>query len=129
MILADRYTTSNAYHQATKLKRCDWPGYFAWLEETEYEKLSIPRPGLVFYLDVPLDISRKLISARYGGDESKRDIHEANFAYLTQCREAALAAAMHFGWTVIDCTKDNKLRSIGEIHDSIREHIRARITD
>ena len=123
VILADRYTTSNAYHQATKLPKEQWPDYFAWLEDTEYEKLGIPKPDLVFYLDMPPEISRDLISKRYDGDESRRDIHEANMAYLAQCREAALAAAKHFGWVIIGCTKDNHLLSIGDIHDSICRYI------
>jgi len=128
MILADRYTTSNAYHQATKLPQGQWPDYFNWLEDTEYHKLGIPKPDLVFYLDVPPEISRALISARYDQDESRRDIHEANFAYLMQCRQAALAAAQSMGWIVITCAKDNKLLSIGDIHDSIRRHIGSHLT-
>jgi len=124
VILADRYTTSNAYHQATKLPREQWPAFFAWLEETEYGKLGIPKPDLVFYLDMPLEVSRKLISARYQGDESRRDIHEADFKYLTQCREAALTAANSMGWIAINCAENNKPFVVGDIHERIRSHIR-----
>ena len=129
VILADRYTTSNAYHQATKLPQEQWPAYFAWLEETEYGKLGIPKPDLVFYLDMPLAISRALISARYQGDEARRDIHEADFAYLTRCREAALAAAGAMGWQAIACAApgSDTPYTLEEIHERIREHIRSRL--
>ena len=123
VVLADRYTTSNAYHQATKLPKEQWPAFFEWLEDTEYDKLGIPRPDLVFFLDMPLEVSRRLISARYGGDETKRDIHEADFVYLGQCREAALVAAKAMGWTIINCTENNNLLPMETIHDSIRGHI------
>ena len=128
VVLADRYTTSNAYHQATKLPQAQWPAFFAWLEDTEYNKLGIPKPELVFYLDMPLEVSCKLISARYQGDETRRDIHEANFDYLTQCSQAALAAANAMGWITIPCTENNILCSMETIHDRIRSHIRTRLT-
>ena len=126
VILADRYTTSNAYHQATKLPPGEWPAFFAWLEDTEYGKLGIPRPDLVFYLDMPPDISRSLISARYQGDEAKRDIHEADFAYLNRCREAALAAAGAMGWQRILCAENDMPFTVEEIHERIRGYIRPR---
>jgi len=130
VILADRYTTSNAYHQATKLPRPEWPAFFDWLEDTEYGKLGIPRPDLVFYLDMPLEVSRALISARYQGDETRRDIHEADFAYLTRCREAALAAAGAMGWQVVPCAApgSDTPYTLEEIHERIRECIGDRLT-
>jgi len=128
VILADRYTTSNAYHQATKLPPEEWPAFFAWLGDTEYGKLGIPKPDLVFYLDMPLDVSRVLISARYKGDEARRDIHEADFAYLARCREAALAAADAMGWQRITCAENGAPFTVEEIHERIRERIRPRLT-
>ena len=129
VILADRYTTSNAYPQATKLPPDEWPAFFAWLEDIEYGKLGIPKPDLVFYLDMPLEVSRALISARYEGDEAKRDIHEADFAYLTRCHEAALAAAGTMGWQVIPCAApgSDTPYTLEEIHERIREHIGHRL--
>jgi len=125
VILADRYTTSNAYHQATKLPPAQWPAFFAWLEDTEYGKLGIPKPDLVFFLDMPLEVSRRLISARYEGDEARRDIHEADFEYLARCRQAALAAAEALGWRRIACAENDTPFTPEEIHERIREHIRS----
>jgi len=123
VILADRYTTSNAYHQATKLPREEWPAFFAWLEDIEYTKLGIPKPDLVFFLDMPLDVSRRLISARYEGDETKRDIHEADFEYLAWCREAAAHACGAMGWVRVACAKDGAPFSPEAIHERIRAHV------
>lgn len=126
VILADRYTTSNAYHQATKLPADQWPGFFAWLEDTEYNKLGIPRPDLVLYLDMPLEISRSLLTARYDGNEDRRDIHEADFDYLTRCRQAALAACEALQWKRVPCAApaSNQPLSPEEIHENIRAFIR-----
>lgn len=103
LIVADRYATSNIAHQMSKLPREQWDGYLAWLEKTEYDLVNLPRPDLVVYLDMEPEVSKKLISRRYAGDEGKKDLHEADFAYLLKCREAALYGAQKLGWQVIRC--------------------------
>lgn len=120
VILADRYTTSNAYHQATKLPESEWNDYFLWLEDFEYKKLGIPKPDAVIYLDMPIEISQKMMTSRYSGDESKKDIHEANTEYLSMCRVAAMAAAGAMGWNVINCSENGKPRSIEAIGEEIQ---------
>lgn len=123
LIIADRYTTSNAYHQATKLPESEWKDYFKWLRDFEYNKLGIPEPDMVIYLDMPIEISQKMMTSRYNGDEEKKDIHEANVEYLQHCRKAAKAAATQFGWKVIDCADSDMPRSIESIGDEIENLI------
>lgn len=106
LILAARYTTSNAIHQMAKLPREEWDGYLAWLEDYEYEKLGLPRPTAVAFLDMPTEVSQGLLSHRYAGDESRKDIHERDLAYLRRCRETALYAAERLGWEVVNCARD-----------------------
>ncbi len=123
-IVADRYTTSNMFHQCTKEPKENWDSYLTWLEDLEYEKVGLPRPTQVVYLDVEPEVSRALLSKRYEGDESKKDIHEANFAYLLRCREAALYAAEKFGWTVIRCNEGGAMRSVEDISDEIWDAVK-----
>lgn len=103
-ILADRYTTSNAVHQMVKLPKEKWDEYLLWLEELEYVKVGIPKPSFVIYLDMPIDISQRLMSQRYNGDEVKKDIHERDCSYLYACREAAFYAAEKLGWHIVACS-------------------------
>ncbi len=119
IILADRYTTSNAYHQMIKQPRENWDNYIMWLEDFEYEKIGIPKPDKVIYLDMPIDVSQRLMSARYEGNEAKKDVHEANVEYLYACREAALYAAEKMGWTRIECAVNGEARSIEDIAQDI----------
>ena len=77
-VIADRYTTSNAVHQCSKLPREEWDAYLAWLFDFEYRKIAIPEPDTVVYLDVDPEVSQRLMSQRYHGDEEKKDIHEKN---------------------------------------------------
>lgn len=123
-IVADRYTTSNMFHQCTKEPRENWDSYLSWLEDLEYEKVGLPRPTRVIYLDVEPAVSKTLLSKRYEGDEGKKDIHEANFNYLLRCREAALYAAEKFGWTVIRCSSGEGIRSVEDIHEEIWQSVR-----
>ena len=51
-VLADRWTTSNAVHQCSKLPREEWDSYLEWLYGFEYGLLGVPEPDLVVYLDM-----------------------------------------------------------------------------
>lgn len=103
-IIAARYTSSNAIYQMTKLDRAQWDEYLSWLEDYEYEKFGIPRPDKVVFLDMPIEVSQKLLSSRYGGNEDKKDIHERNVDFLKACREAALYTAKQKGWFILPCS-------------------------
>lgn len=118
-ILADRYATSNLIHQMCKLPKEQWPAFHAWMEEYEYRLLGLPRPSLVLFLDMHPKVSEKLIARRYAGDESKKDIHEANVAYLLRCRACALYAAEHFGWVRVPCSDEEHPYPPGQIADKI----------
>ena len=119
LILASRYVTSNAIHQMSKLPESEWDPYLLWLEDYEYTKFELPRPNCVVFLDMPIEISQKLMSERYKGDESKKDIHESNIAYLNTCRKTALYAAEKLGWEVIGCSDGEKPLPIEEITQKI----------
>ena len=123
LILAARYTTSNAIHQMGKLPREEWDSYLTWLEEYEYGLLQLPRPDRVLFLDMPLEISQRLLSGRYGGAEEKKDIHERNIAYLKTCRESALYAAEKLNWKVISCGENGEPFTPEQITETLREAI------
>ncbi len=106
--VANRYTTSNASHQMTKLSEDDWDAYLQWLFDFEYNKIGIPEPDCVIYLDMPVDISQKLLLKRYSGDEDKKDVHERDVQYLVSCHKAAVYAAEKLGWEVIKCGENGE---------------------
>lgn len=108
LIVAARYTTSNAIHQMGKLPQGEWKGFLDWLEDFEYEKLALPKPDLVCYLQMDRKVSEQLLDARYQGDASRRDIHERDRAYLEQCRISAEYAAEYWHWNRITCSQDGK---------------------
>jgi len=116
ILIADRYTTSNAVHQCSKLPCEQWQQYIDWLYELEFEKMGLPAPDGVIYLSVDPEVSQKLMTGRYKGDESKKDVHEKDLEYLARSRRAAGWCAQHLGWQTVECTADGQMRSIEEIH-------------
>ena len=123
LILSDRYTTSNAVHQASKETGESRDAFLKWLYEFEYDKLGLPRPDLTIYLDVPTDFTEKLMRHREQDTGTKADIHEQDTEYLATCRRTGRTAAEFYGWTVIDCVKDGQMRSIEDIHQEIYSHV------
>ncbi len=123
LILADRYATSNSIYQMEKLDESEWEYYLNWSEDFEYNKIGIPKPDLVIYLDMPVEISQKLMTSRYEGDEGKKDVHEVNVDFLKKCRKSALFAAEKQNWCVITCSDGNTALPIETIHKMIVEVI------
>ena len=120
-ILCDRYTTSNAVHQAGKLGGEDRDRYLDWLFDYEYNLLGLPKPDFVFFLNVPTDVSKKLMENRNNKitGQQEKDIHENNTEYLEKSYNNALYVAKKCGWNVIECVKDGKLRSVEDINNEI----------
>lgn len=121
VILSDRYATSNIIYQMSKTDKSQWDGFIEWQNDFEYDKLGLPRPDAVIYLDVEPQTSQRLMEKRYGGDETKKDLHEKNLSFLLDCRECALYAAQKCGWTVINCCENGKIKPIEEIAREIKE--------
>ena len=118
-VLSDRYTTSNAVHQASKEPAENRREFLKWLYEFEYDRLGLPRPDLVVYLDVPTDFTEKLLRSREQATQTHADIHEQDTAYLATCREIGRTAAEYYGWRVVNCVRDGAMRSIEDIHEEI----------
>ena len=129
LIVSDRYTTSNAVHQASKESPENQPAFLHWLYDFEYDKLGLPRPDLILYLDVPTDFTEAMMRRREADTNTHADIHEQDMEYLATCRRTGKAAAQYYGWTVIQCVKDGKMRTIEDIHEEIYRHVAACLED
>lgn len=127
IILADRYATSNSIYQMEKIDEDKWDEYLEWSADFEYGKIGIPKPDLVIFLDMPIEISQGLMTSRYDGDEGKKDVHEANVEFLKKCRRSALYTARKQGWAVIPCSDGEKPLPIDEIHRTIIDFIKKEV--
>ncbi len=129
LILSDRYTTSNAVHQGAKVSDEERPAFFRWLCELEYEKMGLPKPDLVLYLDMPTELTEALMRKRENDTHTHADIHEKDLDYLKHCRRTGLEAAEALGWKLISCAKDGGIRSIEDIHEELYQTVKHCLED
>lgn len=120
LVLSDRYTTSNAVHQASKTPEPQRSAFFEWLADFEYNKLGLPKPDLVVYLDMPTEKSVENLRRRERATHTKGDIHEVDTAYLALCHETAGQAADYYGWRRVACVDGaGDLRTVEDLHEEI----------
>lgn len=120
IVIANRYTTSNMWHQAWKIHDLDERNKFLdWLSNLEYDDFNIPRPDAVVYIDMPPEIAQENVDKKsaeqrqYVGGK-KRDIHEADLDHLKNSAEAYRYVADKYGWLKLNPTENWVLRSIEE---------------
>ena len=122
IIIADRYTTSNMVHQASKIENLKEKEIFLdWLSDLEYNKLTLPKPDLVIFLDMPVKNAMELMARRANkiNDSDVKDIHESNMEYLQKSYDNAVFVAKREGWTTVHCTNNGEVRSIEDISGEI----------
>ena len=123
LVLSDRYTTSNAVHQAGKVPEAERSAFLRWLYDLEYVKMGLPQPDLVLWLNMPVEHTLRLLREREGRNRTSADIHEKNEGYLECCHRMAAAAAEFYHWTAIDCVSDGCVRPAEDIEAEIYAHI------
>lgn len=127
IVIADRYTTSNLIHQASKINDINQKDKFLdWISDFEYEKLCLPKPDLTIFLDMPVPYAKKLMEKRLNKIDNSNtlDIHEADTEYLMHSYDNALYVANKFNWHKISCVKNDNIRSIEDISKEIFETVK-----
>ncbi len=127
IIIANRYTPANQAYQGGKIKDAEKRKQFlAWLDNMEHNILSLPRPTLVIYLHVPLEISQKLLETRRPKEYIKvgnKDLHEKDINLLRSTKEVYDTLAQDQNWRTIECAADNML-SKEQINEKVWEEVR-----
>jgi len=131
IVLANRYVSANQIHQGGKIKNATKRATFIkWLDEMEYEVFKIPRPDVVFYLSLPINIVTKLIASRdnlanRGYKGKKKDVHESDTEFLENSRASALwLAKTQKNYVKIECAPKGELLSRESIHEDIYKKVR-----
>lgn len=122
IIMADRYTTSNMVHQAVKIEnKAEREEFLNWLWDFEFNKMGLPVPDRVIFLDMAPEVADKLIALRAANNEQEKDIHERDREYLRRCHAAYGEIAVKYGWKRVVCSKNGEPR--------LREEIAADVYD
>ena len=129
LVVSDRYTTSNAVHQGSKVPEGERAEFFRWLYDLEYDRMGLPRPDLVVLLDMPVELSEQLMRKREQSTGTHADIHERDEDYLKKCRDVALHAAAYYGWRTVSCAKNGAIRGVEDIHEEVYAIVKSCLED
>ena len=127
IILADRYTTANMVHQASKiLDLKEREKFLDWLWDFEFNLYGLPIPTKVFFLNMPIKYSTKLMELRENKftHDSKKDIHENDVSYLQDSYNAACSLVNKYDWYEVKCIANNEIRAIDDIQEEIFNEIK-----
>lgn len=127
IILADRYTTASMVHQAGKISdKEEREKFLDWLWDFEFNLYGLPVPTKSFFLNMPPDYAMKLMENR----ENKfthgqaKDIHERDKNHIIDAYNAACDLATKYDWCEVQCVKEEKIRTIEDIHEEIYNEIK-----
>ena len=127
IILAYRYTTANMVHQAGKIyDKQEREKFLDWLWDYEFNLYGLPVPTKSFFLNMPPDYAEELMKNRENKftHEAKKDIHESDKNHLIDAYNAACDLVDKYNWYEVKCVKENKIRTIDDIHEEIYNEIK-----
>ncbi len=129
IIIANRYVTSNVAFMSARIEPEKRQEFIEWLETLEYDINKIPRPDLVLFLNVPVEVTQRWIKTKEERkylNGKKKDIHEKDIPYLKEVEQTYLGLAKRDNWKIIDCMEDKPL-SIEEISKKVYTAVKSRI--
>lgn len=122
IIISDRYTISNVIHQGNRINdEKKFMEYNEWLTDLEWNKMGMPKPDLIIFLDMPYKFSNRLIDSRPNkitGD-SKKDILESDEEQKIRAYNISKKVIEIYKAKVVDCIKNGEIRTIDDIQNEI----------
>jgi len=124
-VILDRYAPSNMAHQGGKIiDQQERYKLYKWIEDLEYGLLGLPRPDFSYLLYMPHQYSQKLRRAR----EEKLDAHESSEEHLKNAEIAYLEIADLYDFEIINCIKDEQIKSIEDINNELYNDVVSKLT-
>jgi dTMP kinase len=126
VVIADRFASSNQIHQGGKIAdEGERTAFLTWLDRMEHEVLGIPRPDLIVYLAVPVEISLELLSQKRAAKNSHmetegKDVVEEDRTYLDRSHATARwLLGNQTNWRAVECANGGAMRTREAIHEDV----------
>lgn len=130
IVIANRYASANQIHQGGKIKSAKKrQAFIEWLDEMEYKIFKIPRPNAVFYLDLPVKLSKTLMKERNKNSTrsylgNKKDLVEKDMEYIENSHKSALwLAKTQKNFLKIDCAPKGEILPRATIHEMVYKKV------
>ena len=127
VVILDRYVESNSIHQGAKFSdQKEKDEFLDWLHHLEYDINGLPRPDIVFFMNMPTEKAQEIILTRNNkiNNSEKKDIHEKSPDFMRKSYENAIDVANKYGWTFINCLENNEIRSREDILTDLYSHVK-----
>ncbi len=126
IIVSDRYVSSNAGHQGTKIDDYgERIKFYKWLDNLEFGIYNIPKPDLTIILHIPHEKTLELIDGRLQKGGRAKDIHEQDVEHLKRAEQVYLEIAELMPNTrLVECVENGQLLTPNEIHGKVWELVR-----
>lgn len=119
-VLLDRYTISSMAHQGGKIKDKESRlKLYKWIEKLEWDLLELPKPDICIFLHMPYKYSLKLKENR-----KELDQNEKSESHLINAETAYIELSNLYNFKVIECVKNDEIRSIKDINDEMFEYLK-----
>ena len=133
VVIADRFSSSNQIHQGGKIAdEQERIVFLEWLDHVEHDVLQIPRPNLIVYLRVPVEVSLELLEKKRAVKNQLlgtgvKDTVEEDRNYLERSHATAnWLASREDNWRIVDCVRKGEMRTVediqGEVHQIVEAH-------
>ena len=95
--------------------------FLNWVWDLETNIFGLPKPTEVFFLNMPPKNSLELIKniENKFSHTAEKDIHERNPEHIIDSYNAACELVSKYNWYEVKCIKNEKLRTIEDIHEEI----------
>ena len=121
IVLIDRYVTSNMAHRGGLIEdKEERLKIYKKIELLEYEINELPRPDKTILLYLPYEYACELKRNR----KEVPDETETNEEYLKRGEKAYLELAELYNYDVVNCAKDNKIRTIEDINEEVYHKVK-----
>jgi len=130
IVICDRYVPSNIAHQTSKyLDNKKKRELKEWIEELEYKVYKLPKPGIIFFMDMNPSFSSDLVLKKDARNytDKKKDLHESNNSYLNNVYKTFKHLTKENNWINIKCQRKNNLKNVEEIHLEILNNLQNQI--
>lgn len=115
-VILDRYIFSNMAHQGGKIQTQEERfQFFKKIDILEFDLLELPKPDLVVLLYVPYQVTLSLQEIR----KESRDQNEKDKNHIKRAEQTYLELKALYHFQMIECTKNNQMRSIDDIHQEL----------
>lgn len=121
IVLLDRYVTSNMAHRGGLIDNYEERiKMYNKIELLEYTINELPKPDMTILLYMPYNMSCELKKNR----KEMPDEAENNVEYLKKGERAYLELAKLYNYEVVNCTKNNELRTIEDINNEVYQKVK-----